>query len=98
MVSGVLLSSMAYVKNTTTEPYRDGVIVRVYVGLIPATGNLGKLTRTFAASVPRSRGTRFIYVGDGQEWETVGRLYGAPVRIPRDKNSAAKVVWRENER
>jgi hypothetical protein len=98
VVSGVLLSSMSYVRKTTTEPYRDGVIVRVYVGLIPTTGNLDKLTRTFATSVPRSRDTRVIYVGDGQQWETVGRLYGAAVRMPRDENAAAKIVWRENER
>ena len=96
VVSGVLLSSMAYVRKTTVEPYRDGVIVRVYVDVIPSTGDLHGLTRTFAASLPRTHDTTVIYVGDGQEWETVGRLYGVALRIPRHKDEAAKVIWREN--
>ncbi|HYC61037.1 MAG TPA: hypothetical protein VEK79_15860 [Thermoanaerobaculia bacterium] len=96
VVSGVLLSSMSHVTKTTTDRYADGVIVRVYVELIPVDGtSLASLTRTFTAAVPRSRDARVIYVGDARERETVGSLYGLPVRVPRRDESAARVVWRE---
>ena len=98
LVSGVLLSSMAHVTRTTTEPYKEGVIVRVYVDLIRPGDDLDKLTRSFSTAVPRSQETRVIYIGDGQEWETIGQLYGVPVRVPHRKEWAAKVVWRETTR
>jgi len=94
VVSGVLLSSMSHVTKTTAEPYRDGVIVRVYVDLIGPDDDLNRLKRAFSCVVPRSKSIKVIYLGDSQEWETVGKLYGVPVRVPRHKEWAAKVVWR----
>lgn len=95
VVSGVLLSSTAHVTRTSTGPYKEGVIVRVHVDLIRPNDDLDRLTRTFSATVPRSSRTRVIYLGDGQEWETVGRLFGMPLRVPRRKDWAAKIVWRD---
>ncbi|HEY0140869.1 MAG TPA: hypothetical protein VGF48_08230 [Thermoanaerobaculia bacterium] len=94
IVSGVLLSSMARVTKTTFAPYKDGVLVRVYVDLIRPGDDSDQVMRSFSARVPRSS-SGVIYVGDDQAWETVGQLYGLAVRVPREKEWAAKAVWRE---
>ena len=98
VVSGVLLSSMAHVTKTTATPYKDGVLVRVYVDLIRPDDDLDRLTRTFSVPVPRSRDAGIVYIGESQKWETVGQLYGMPVRVPHRREWAAKPVWRESTR